>query len=393
MAQPAARLLDLTRLVSRSGRGLTGIDRVELAYATELSKQSTPLFGLVQSSVGFLLLEEIGVRSVVEATRTGNWGRPDLLSRFSIKLGKLRQAGQSFVRSRSIDRCLPKHLPRMLARHLPIGTAYINVGHSNLSAQVLGAIRAIEGARITIMIHDTIPLDLPDLQRPGTVARFAEKLDLAVSHADHILTPSLAARSDLLRHRTLDPGTITGVPLGLTPFADAPLPPPIPEPYFLCLGTIEPRKNHALLLDVWEALARPRPTLVVAGRRGWLNEEVFARLDAGIEGVLEQNALDDASVASLLTGAEALLFPSLAEGFGLPAIEAASVGCPVICSDLPVLREVLDGKAVYLPTDDRYSWKNAIEARVRAGSRDKGDPARANVQNWSDHFSTVLKLT
>ncbi|MDT9702392.1 glycosyltransferase, partial [Streptomyces sp. P17] len=92
------------------------------------------------------------------------------------------------------------------------------------------------------------------------------------------------------------------------------------RPRFVTLGTIEPRKNHALLLDVWDSLPPPRPQLVVIGRRGWADQALFARI-AATPDVAEFNTLDDGQVAAVLTGAQALLMPSFAEGFGLPLTE------------------------------------------------------------------------
>ncbi|MDA0962790.1 MAG: glycosyltransferase family 1 protein, partial [Proteobacteria bacterium] len=79
---------------------------------------------------------------------------------------------ESDLRRLARARCLPARLGAMLARHLPPRSVYLNVGHTNLTDRVLSAVRGVEGARIVAMVHDTIPLDFPDLQRPGTVPDF-----------------------------------------------------------------------------------------------------------------------------------------------------------------------------------------------------------------------------
>src|SRR5262249_22522618 len=116
-------------------------------------------------------------------------------------------------------------------------------------------------------------------------------------------------------------------------------------PYFAVLGTIEPRKNHLLLLNFWSRLAATLsapPRLLVIGPRGWENEQVLDMLERSrrLRGLVEEhNALSDAQVGSVLSRARALLLPSFAEGYGLPLAEALASGIPVLCSDIAVFRE------------------------------------------------------
>ena len=176
------------------------------------------------------------------------------------------------------------------------------------------------------------------------------------------------------------------------------------RPFFVTVGTIEPRKNHALLLDVWQALAArlpadAMPQLVITGSRGWLNRDVFARLDARPAHVIEAPGLPDPALAGLLQASQGLLFPTLAEGFGLPPLEAAALGVPLIVSDLPVLRETLGDLAVYLNPTDVYSWMETIEQVAGSGlGRGDGMSGRAGTEgrralpDWTTHFNTVLNF-
>jgi glycosyltransferase involved in cell wall biosynthesis len=158
----------------------------------------------------------------------------------------------------------------------------------------------------------------------------------------------------------------------------------------VALGTIEPRKNHALLFDIWELHKDGEiPPLHVIGAKGWADQELFAQMDRLIARnlVIHHPNLSDPAAMGLLAGAQALLFPSLAEGFGLPPLEAAALGVPVIANDLPVLREVLGDLAVYLDVTDRYSWQQAILAVSQNGGATQN---HFRPPTWPQHFKTVL---
>ena len=394
---PSARLLDLTRLVSRQGYGaLTGIDRVELAYLERLLAEAEPLFGLVQTSVGFLLLDRAGC-AVLHDLVSGRIVAPaaDLFSRLVRRRHPLRARAEALLRLHAVARCLPRRLAAMLARALPPGTHYLNVGHANLSDASLRALRQVPGLRINIMVHDVIPLLHPEFARPGTVAGFAARMAAVAAHADLVIHTAEATRRDteavLAGHGRLPDGLVA--PLGVEP----PRPRALTEgerparPWFVVLGTIEPRKNHALLLDLWEQHS-PAADLLVIGGRGWAPAPLLARLDRGIPGVREVSGADDATVAAYIAGARALLFPSLAEGYGLPAQEARALGCPVICSDLPVFREILGNKAVYLDPAALYSWLETVNGAILRSSLLETSLEGREGLGWDGHFNRVLTV-
>lgn len=397
---PPARCLDLTRLISRVGKGpFTGVDRVEFAYLRRLVLEPQPLFCLVRTSLGYVLLDKKGATRVFWCLAGDQpWGQMDWIGHLNRKAPRLRRMAEADLRRNSIGRCRPGQLDR-LVRMMPPGTAYLNVGHSNLTKESL----SVWDGPVSVFVHDMIPLDFPQYQRPGTVRAFEVKMQLVAEHADLVICNSNQTAWDVERwwlSWDARPKTVAAY-LG----SDLPDPDPGPDPmpnlptsYFVILGTIEPRKNHALLLDIWadlvDDLGDAAPHLVVAGKRGWANAAVFDRLDQRPPHVTEMPGLSDAQVAGLIQGAQALLFPSFAEGYGLPAIEAAAAQIPVLCSDLPVFDEVLGNIPIYAAPTDRYRWKKSIlQIAENNKAAQQTQPPKFRVPTWDGHFNTVLSVT
>ncbi|WP_372885589.1 glycosyltransferase, partial [Shimia sp.] len=142
------------------------------------------------------------------------------------------------------------------------------------------------------------------------------------------------------------------------------------------------------------------PHLVICGRRGWLSDDLFRRLDTSpLRGRVlhEFNDLDDSALAALMAQGAGALFPSLAEGFGLPPAEAAAAGLPVICNDLPIFREVLADIPVYASVSDLYAWKQAIIELARQARQDRNAGRNRGPDftppDWDGHFNVVLNVT
>jgi len=177
---------------------------------------------------------------------------------------------------------------------------------------------------------------------------------------------------------------------------------PPAEPYFICVGTIEPRKNHLLLLNLWRAMADKLPAaaiprLIIVGRRGWENEQVIDMLERcpALRGHVEElNGCSDRRLQTLLRGARALLLPSFAEGYGMPVAEALSVGVPVICSDLPALREAGGEVPDFLDPLDGPAWTAHILDHFRAGPlhvAQRGRMEQWQAPSWDDHIAIVCE--
>jgi glycosyltransferase involved in cell wall biosynthesis len=292
--------------------------------------------------------------------------------------------------------------------HGPI--VYLNVSHQQLDRpNVIRAILRWANARFVVMVHDLIPLNYPEYGRPGQAARHRRRIETVRRLADGILANSAATR-DLLRDALVGCTTpVRVVPLGVEPAPSSQMfPAPATSdqaeatnpPYFVCLGTIEPRKNHLTLLHAWRQMAQAGgnlPHLYIVGRRGWENEMVIDLLErcAPIRPYLHEcNDLPDQAVRALLRGARALLMPSFAEGYGLPLAEALSEFTPVICSDLPAHREIGGDVPDYLDPLNGLAWIEAIQdyAHPESSRRAAQRTRHADWQppRWQPHMQSAL---
>ncbi len=133
--------------------------------------------------------------------------------------------------------------------------------------------------------------------------------------------------------------------------------------YVLMVGTIEPRKNHSVILDAFEhKLLQKGISLVIAGRVGWDSDKVMHRIRIAQENpsFLFAEGKTSSTIRYLYKHAKAVVFPSFDEGYGLPIIEAMSYGVPVIAGDVPVLREVGKDACLYCDVNDSTAWENTI---------------------------------
>lgn len=210
------------------------------------------------------------------------------------------------------------------------------------------------GARLYGMVHDLLPLERSEWFRSGLRQRFQLHLQAMSERAEGLFVPSAVVRDRVARTLGMPNGRIRVLAHG-GDFCPSSLVGRLPKalhafvaasdaPLFFVLGTLEPRKNHAQVLDAFERLwAEGRQArLLFVGSRGWEVDALLARIDRHPQAarqLLQVSGLDDAALLWLFRHAEALIYLSRDEGFGLPVLEAAMHGCPVICADIPVLRE------------------------------------------------------
>mgnify|MGYP001592743278 CR=1 FL=1 len=230
--------------------------------------------------------------------------------------------------------------------------------------------------RLVVSIHDVIFLDYPEWFTPPDQTYFRLSLNRTLQRADQVITISQATKEALVRHKLFEAKKIQVTPLAVTyetpgVQTQAALRQQynLPEKYLLMIGTIEPRKNTLRVLEAYERLvgtAVDVPPLVLAGRRGWLGPELETALARpNLRGrVHTLGSFERAHRSALLAGAEMLLFPSLAEGFGLPVLEGMAAGVPVITSNISSLPEVAGEAALLVDPQDTAAIAAGIKKLI-----------------------------
>lgn len=258
------------------------------------------------------------------------------------------------------------------------------------------------GLKSAYLIHDLIPINHPELTSEHAVRRHLARVQMAVSNADGIITNSRATTDDLkqfVAQSNLDVPPVLEAHLGTDHIAEVSPKRQIDGPYFVYVSTIEARKNHLLLLRAWKRLTRKfgerAPKLLLIGQWGFqadLVRNMISREQELVQSIIVINQCADAEMARWVQSAQAVLIPSMAEGFGLPLAEAMALGTPAIVSDLQCFREIGGNIPDFISPSDAIGWETAIAEFIN-------DPAKANRQrallaqhhptSWSMHFKLV----
>jgi alpha-1,2-rhamnosyltransferase len=249
------------------------------------------------------------------------------------------------------------------------------------------------------MIHDVLPLQMPEFFPPFVAPWFVRWLNVVVENADLILTNSQSTKADLARSiQDLESPPRSdwvrlahdiGIPLR---DPDALRRRPRGTRRVLMVGTIEPRKGVEVLLDSAEALWQRGEDVefTVVGRPGWIHGRLLERLREVSDSGRPLTWLADASDLDLqweYLNADLLVMPSRGEGFGLPVVEAVAHGVPVLARDLPVFRELLGDQGDYFQRD--WDVPDAILRRLNSSEPVAYVPDR--LVTWSQTAQDLLR--
>lgn len=375
-------LIDVTRLVDRAmqGRLPTGVDRVSLEY-----------------------IRYFGPRATALVRFSGQWIEISLADSERIFDALLSPAGNfnSLVR-----RAVARSFLGSLGRKFTDSRFFFNTGHSGLEKAYYAQFLQRSALKPLYSVHDLIPVTHPEYCRPGEAARHRVRMDTMLSTGQGVIASSAATLAEFAAYAKANSRSMPETAVAL--LAPARLPevsatPKLDAPYFVMLGTIEPRKNHWLLLQLWrqliERLGQAAPRLVIIGQRGWECENVVDLLERceTLKGfVFERTACSDNELACWLRHSRALLFPTFAEGYGMPLAEALAMGVPVIASDLAVFREIAGEVPEYVDPLDGQRWKELVVeyAQPQSPMRQSQCERMAGCQmpTWGAHFQQVEAL-
>lgn len=233
-------------------------------------------------------------------------------------------------------------------------------------------------AKSVIAIHDLGYIDLPQYVDKKN-RKFLEKfVPYSIKRADHIITISEYSKQQVMKHFSVDENKISIVMPAIDskdyyPRTKAEVEKvkklyKLPKNYLLFVSTLEPRKNVTGLLDAFAALPieiQNQYPLILVGGKGWADEEILERLERYKNlPIIRPGYVNDEYMASLYSGATALVFPTNYEGFGMPPLEAMACGTPVITSSTTSLPEVVGSAAISIDPSNTKEITKAIETLV-----------------------------
>ena len=263
------------------------------------------------------------------------------------------------------------------------------------------------GAKVYAIVHDFLPAYYPECFTESISTPFFIWHDMILSHVNGLVCDSRHT-ADMAERYYREKGVRRDVPLDVhyvhlgTDFSGMvgdTLPRPALEaffgyaPVFLMVGTLEPRKGHGDSLEAFRILWKKGHDfrLLFLGRDGWLNADIKEKMAACPEGkFLWVRDASDGELQWAYRHAKALIAASLDEGFGLPLIEAAAFGLPIICSDIDVFHEIAGEHAFYFSAKDPAGLSNAVLKWMEL--TEKPDSGEMNTFSWEDSVKNLMTI-
>lgn len=358
-------LIEVTNTLQ--ARSTTGYQRFVRAFVNELRAPGSPSFDVIP-----VVWEGRGYRRLTAGEETA-LAAPRV--RVSAGTGGSWRHGPLLRPARACGRRLRAWRRRSLRLTVPAGAVFFDAEPAwhdpQPRALLLPELQAL-GVTVVTMVADVLPVERPEWFEPRVAAAFASWLQAHLAASDLVLAISEHTRAEVVA-RAERPVPVQVVPLGAD-FDEAVDPVPVPLPsgldqVLLVVGTLEPRKNQALAIDLLDRLSPEHPDVgvVLVGKRGWLVDELAARIAAHpLQGsrLVWLAATSDAELAWLYHRAFLALVPSWSEGLGLPVLEALRAGVPTITSTGGALPEAGHGLTETAEPADLDSWERLVRRHL-----------------------------
>lgn len=376
-------IIDVTRLVGRTLKGFnpTGIDRVCIEYLRHFqtsTKTSIYLFNrlwIFNEKFSSLLIDALI-----------NQDREKLKKLIPISLFNLSNSRTSEI--------------------------FINVSHSGgLDSPNYSKVIKRLNLNAVFMVHDLIPIEHPELARPEELSKHKIRLKNILDTHALIIVNSERTKQRLIKYAVEKykiPVSEDKILVNYLGFSSKLAEAPdvdfnfvkekygLKDEYFVVLSTIEPRKNHLILFYAWKSLYRllkdKTPQLVLIGRRGWESEQVIDFIERSniSKFIKELSSCTDSELKTILKNSQALLMPSLEEGFGLPVLEALMLDVLTVCSNIPVFKELFKDIPIYCSWSDATEWIKIV-LKIISGKKD--EYLALQKQKYSKNIQTIRKYT
>jgi glycosyltransferase involved in cell wall biosynthesis len=320
----------------------------------------------------------------------------------TLRVGTPRRRGVAIVKPQDVD----------VAFRLPLGLSMAATALTGVTTPFASSVeRAIDVYHCTdylvprlrrtpvvATLHDAIPLANPEWANQQLRGLKNWILRAGAADADLVIAISRAAAVELVEYYRIPEARIRVIPHGVDEAWFAAPPQATVDALgrshgvragcFLSVGTLQPRKNLSRLIAAYDSLpagVRSAHQLVIAGQYGWGVEDLRAELESrrAVRGVIWLDYVSHDELRALYAMACAFVFPTLAEGFGLPVLEALASGTPVIASALPVLREVAGSNATFV---DPYNVAHLASAMERAANVPRADIVVTQLRGWARRF-------
>lgn len=267
------------------------------------------------------------------------------------------------------------------------------------------------GCPVVVTLHDLIPIMHPEWETFAARTYWRLQMPVAARRSDFIITISEYACRDITQMYSVPEDRIRVVMNGFNPrmaqhchtdhASAVKAKYGLPDDYILYVGTIQPRKNIDTLIEAFAALKckhEINQKLVIAGRKGWLYDELFARIaELGLENdIIFTGFVPDEDLPCIYQQARLFVYLSLCEGFGIPPLEAMACGVPVIASNTSAIPEVIGDAGITVPPENAEQVADAILRVLRdndlAANMSNLGKVRAAQFSWDQAARQTLAI-